>query len=177
HREFKVKRAKEEIVRRSVEGVKRARGFCDDVEFSPEDAARTELDFLAEVVERAVEAGATTINIPDTVGYAVPSQYAAAIAHLKKHVRGIDRVVLSVHCHNDLGLAVANSLTAIEQGARQVECTVNGIGERAGNCALEEVVMALRTRGDYFNIQTGINTRKLYHTSRLVDRKTTRLNS
>ena len=109
HREFKLKMAKEEIIRRAVEGVQRAKGFCEDVEFSPEDAARTELDFLAEVVERVIEAGATTINIPDTVGYAVPSQYAAAIAHLKKHVRGIDGVVLSVHCHNDLGMAVANS--------------------------------------------------------------------
>ena len=138
HREFKLKMAKDEIVRRAVEAVQRAKAVCDDVEFSPEDAARTELDFLAEVVERVVEVGATTVNIPDTVGYAVPSQYAAAIAHLKKHVRGIDNVVISVHCHNDLGLAVANSLAAVLEGARQVECTINGIGERAGNCALEE---------------------------------------
>src|SRR5436305_7915307 len=172
HREFKLHMAKEEIIRRAVEGVERAKGYCDDIEFSPEDAARTELDFLAEVVERAVEAGATTVNIPDTVGYAVPRQYAAAIAYLKKHVRGIDRVVLSVHCHNDLGLAVANSLAALEQGARQVECTINGIGERAGNCALEEVVMAVRTRGDYYNLKIGINTKKLYHTSRLVSHVT-----
>ncbi|HZY86635.1 MAG TPA: 2-isopropylmalate synthase [Gemmataceae bacterium] len=172
HREFKLKMAKEEIVRRAVEGVKRARGYVEDVEFSPEDAARTELDFLAEVVERAVEAGATTLNIPDTVGYAVPSQYAAAIAHLKKHVRGIDKVVLSVHCHNDLGMAVANSLAAVLEGARQVECTINGLGERAGNCSLEEVVMAVRTRGDFFPVTTGINTRKLYHTSRLVSHVT-----
>ena len=148
------------------------RPYCDDVEFSPEDAARTELDFLAEVVERAIEAGATTVNIPDTVGYAVPSQYAAAIAHLKKHVRGIDKVVLSVHCHNDLGLAVANSLAAVQEGARQIECTINGIGERAGNCALEEIVMAVRTRKDYFSLNTGINTRKLYPTSRLVSHVT-----
>jgi 2-isopropylmalate synthase len=172
HREFKLKMAKEEIVRRAVEGVKRARGYCEDIEFSPEDAARTELDFLAEVVERVIEAGATTLNIPDTVGYAVPSQYAAAIAHLKKHVRGIDKVVLSVHCHNDLGLAVANSLAALEQGARQVECTINGLGERAGNCALEEIVMAVRTRGDYFKLTTNINTRKLYPISRLVSHVT-----
>ena len=108
-----------------------AKAVCDNVEFSPEDAARTELDFLAEVVERVVAVGATTVNIPDTVGYAVPSQYAAAIAHLKKHVRSIDDVVISVHCHNDLGLAVANSLTAVQEGARQIECTINGIGERA----------------------------------------------
>ena len=172
HREFKLKMAKEEIVRRAIEGVQRARGYCDDVEFSPEDAARTELDFLTEVVERAIEAGATTINIPDTVGYAVPSQYAAAIAHLKKHVRGIDKAVLSVHCHNDLGMAVANSLAAVLEGARQVECTINGIGERAGNCALEEIVMAVRTRQDYFKVTTGINTRKLYPTSRLVSHVT-----
>jgi 2-isopropylmalate synthase len=160
--------AKEEIVRRAVEGVQRARSYCEDVEFSPEDAARTELDFLAEVVERAIEAGATTVNIPDTVGYAVPSQYAAAIRHLKQTVRGIDRAVISVHCHNDLGLAVANSLAALKEGARQVECTINGLGERAGNCALEEVVMAVRTRGDYFGLQTSINTKRLCPTSRLV---------
>jgi 2-isopropylmalate synthase len=172
HREFKLKMAKDEILARAVEGVKRAKGYVEDVEFSPEDAARTELDFLAEVVERVVEAGATTVNIPDTVGYAVPSQYAAAIAHLKKHVRGVDKVVLSVHCHNDLGLAVANSLTAVLEGARQVECTINGLGERAGNCALEEVVMALRTRADFFKLTTGINTRKLYPTSRLVSHVT-----
>ncbi len=172
HREFKLKMAKEEIVRRAVEGVKRAKGFCEDVEFSPEDAARTELDFLTEVVEAAIEAGATTVNIPDTVGYAVPSQYAAAIAHLKKHVRGIDKAIISVHCHDDLGMAVANSLAAILEGARQVECTINGIGERAGNCALEEVVMAVRTRKDYFKVMTNINTRKLYPTSRLVSHVT-----
>jgi 2-isopropylmalate synthase len=172
HRELKLKMAKEEILRRAVEGVKRAKAHVEDVEFSPEDAARTELDFLAEVVERVVEAGATTVNIPDTVGYAVPAQYAAAIAHLKKHVRGIDKVVLSVHCHNDLGMAVANSLTAVLEGARQVECTINGLGERAGNCALEEIVMAVRTRGDYFGVTTGINTRKLYPISRLVSHVT-----
>src|SRR5262245_1944486 len=172
HREFKLHMAKDEIIRRAVEGVERARGHCDDVEFSPEDAARTELDFLAEVVERAIAAGATTINIPDTVGYAVPSQYAAAIRHLKQTVRGIDGIVLSVHCHDDLGLAVANSLAALHEGARQVECTINGIGERAGNCSLEEVVMAVRTRADYFRLASGINTRRLYPTSRLVSRVT-----
>src|ERR1700758_3653185 len=154
HREFKLRMAKDEIIRRAVEGVKRAKGYVEDVEFSPEDAARTELDFLAEVVERAIEAGATTVNIPDTVGYAVPEQYAAAIRHLKQHVRGIDNVVLSVHCHDDLGLAVANSLAALKEGARQVACTINGLGERAGNCALEEVVMAVRTRADYFELPT-----------------------
>ncbi len=168
HREFKLRMAKEEIVRRTIEGVQRAKSYCDDIEFSPEDASRTELDFLAEVVERAVEAGATTVNIPDTVGYAVPSQYAAAIRHLKQTVPGIDKVVISVHCHNDLGLAVANSLAALKEGARQVECTINGLGERAGNCALEEVVMAVKTRADYFGVQSTINTRRLCPTSRLV---------
>jgi 2-isopropylmalate synthase len=172
HREFKLRMAKEEIIRRAVEGVKRAKEYCPDVEFSPEDAARTELDFLAEVVEKAVEAGATTINIPDTVGYAVPEQYAAAIRHLKQTVRGIDNIVLSVHCHNDLGLAVANSLAALTEGARQVECTINGIGERAGNCALEEVVMAVRTRSDYFHMQTTIQTKRLHPISRLVSHVT-----
>jgi 2-isopropylmalate synthase len=172
HREFKLKMAKDEIIRRAVEAVQRAKAVCQDVEFSPEDAARTELDFLAEVVERVVEVGATTVNIPDTVGYAVPSQYAAAIAHLKKHVRGIDNVVISVHCHDDLGMAVANSLAAIQEGARQVECTINGLGERAGNCALEEIVMAVRTRKDYFHVDTKINSRRLYHTSRLVSHVT-----
>jgi 2-isopropylmalate synthase len=168
HREFKLRMAKEEIVRRAVEGVQRAKEYCDDIEFSPEDAARTELDFLTEVVEKAIEAGATTVNIPDTVGYAMPVQYAAAIRHLKQNVRGIDKAVISVHCHNDLGLAVANSLAALNEGARQVECTINGLGERAGNCALEEIVMAVKTRADYFNIETRINTRRIYPTSRLV---------
>jgi 2-isopropylmalate synthase len=172
HREFKLNMAKDEIVRRAVAGVQRARGYCENVEFSPEDAARTELDFLAEVVEKAIEAGATTVNIPDTVGYAVPEQYAAAIRHLKQHVRGIDNVVISVHCHNDLGMAVANSLTALKEGARQVECTINGLGERAGNCALEEVVMAVKTRSDYFGVTTTINTKRLCPTSRLVSHVT-----
>lgn len=172
HREFKLHMAKDEIVRRAVEGVKRAKGYLDDVEFSPEDAARTELDFLAEVVEKAIEAGATTVNIPDTVGFAVPEQYAAAIRHLKQNVRNIEKAVISVHCHNDLGLAVANSLAALKEGARQIECTINGLGERAGNCALEEVVMAVRTRGDYYGLQSSINTKRLLPTSRLVSRVT-----
>src|SRR5436190_750876 len=172
HREFKLRMAKEEIIRRAVDAVQRARSHCADIEFSPEDAARTELDFLAEVVERAIEAGATTVNIPDTVGYAMPNQYAAAIRHLKQTVRGIDKVVISVHCHNDLGLAVANSLAALREGARQVECTINGIGERAGNCSLEEVVMAVKTRSDYFGLSTPINTKRLCPTSRLVSRIT-----
>jgi len=168
HREFKLKMAKETIVKRAVEGVSRAKEFCGDVEFSPEDASRTELEFLAEVVERAIEAGATTINIPDTVGYAVPHQYAACFEYLRKNVRGINSVVLSAHCHDDLGLAVANSLAAVAAAARQVECTINGIGERAGNAALEEIVMALATRGDFFGARSTINTRRLHPLSRLV---------
>ncbi len=168
HREHKLKMAKEEIVRRTIEGVRLACEHTDDVEFSPEDAARTELDFLAEVVEAAIGAGATTINIPDTVGYAVPAQMGAVIRYLKEHVSNINKAILSVHCHNDLGLAVANSIAAIEAGARQVECTINGIGERAGNCALEEIVMALKVRHDYFGFDTGINTPKLFRTSELV---------
>jgi 2-isopropylmalate synthase len=172
HRDFKLRLTKEEIIRRAVEGVQRAREYCDDVEFSPEDATRTELDFLAEVVERVIEAGATTVNIPDTVGYTVPAQYAEMIRHLKRTVSGIDDTVISVHCHNDLGLAVANSLAAIQEGARQVECTVNGIGERAGNCALEEIVMAVRTRQDYFKLHSGIQTQRLCPTSRLVSHVT-----
>jgi 2-isopropylmalate synthase len=172
HREFKLKMAKDEILRRAVEGVSRAKALCDDIEFSPEDASRTELDFLAEVTEKAIEAGATTINLPDTVGFAVPEQYGNIFAYIKKNVRGADKVILSAHCHNDLGMAVANSLAAVQNGARQIECTINGIGERAGNCALEEVVMAVRTRGDYFGYADGIQTKRLYHTSRLVSHVT-----
>ena len=134
----------EQILRTAVEGVRIARELCDDVEFSPEDASRTELEFLAQVVEAVIEAGATTVNIPDTVGYTVPDEFAELFRYLRKNVRGIERIRLSVHCHDDLGMAVANSLTAVVAGARQIECTINGIGERAGNCSLEEVVMALQ---------------------------------
>ncbi len=172
HRNYKLKMACSEIVRRTAAEVARARSFCDDVEFSPEDASRTEPDFLAEVVETAIDAGATTVNIPDTVGYAVPGQFAALIRYLKHHVTGIERAVISVHCHNDLGLAVANSLAAVRAGARQIECTINGIGERAGNAALEELVMAMRTRSDFFAIDTGIVGPKLFPTSRLLTKLT-----
>ena len=168
HREFKLKMDKNQIVKTAVEMVQRAAGYCDDVEFSPEDAARTELDFLCEVVEKAIAAGATTVNIPDTVGYATPTHYFKVIRHLKDNVPNIAKAVISCHCHNDLGLAVANSLSAVEAGARQVECTINGLGERAGNAALEEVVMALRTRQDYYDCDTRINTKKLYPASHLV---------
>ncbi len=172
HRDFKLKLAKDEIIKRSVDGVKLAREKFDDVEFSAEDSARTELEFLAEVIERVIEAGAGTVNIPDTVGYALPTTFADTIRYLRKHVRNIERAVISVHCHNDLGLAVANSLAGVMEGARQVECTINGIGERAGNASLEEIVMAFRTRGDVLRTKTGINTQRLYPTSRLVSQVT-----
>ncbi len=168
HRQYKLNMAKDEIIRSAVEGVKMARDLCEDVEFSPEDASRTELEFLAQVVEAVIDAGATTVNIPDTVGYTVPHEFAELFRYLRKNVRNIDRARLSVHCHDDLGMAVANSLMAVVAGARQIECTINGIGERAGNCSLEEVVMALRTRETFFNAQTGINSQKLYPVSRLV---------
>jgi 2-isopropylmalate synthase len=168
HRQYKLNMARDEIVRTAVEGVKYARELCEDVEFSPEDASRTELDFLTQVVEAVIEAGATTVNIPDTVGYTVPDEFAELFRYLRKNVRGIDKIRLSVHCHDDLGMAVANSLTAVVAGARQIECTINGIGERAGNCSLEEVVMALRTRDAFFNLDTGIDTTRLYPASRML---------
>ena len=173
HREFKLKMAHDEIIRRAVEGVKRARSHCADIEFSPEDASRTEPEFLAQVTQAVIAAGAKTVNIPDTVGYAAPHQFGALIKHLYDHVPNIKDAVISVHCHNDLGLAVANSLAAVMNGARQVECTINGIGERAGNASLEEVVMALKTRADAFGgYTTGIDTRQIYPASRLVSNLT-----
>ena len=168
HREHKLKMAKEEIIKSAVGAIKMAKDLCDDVEFSPEDASRTELAYLAEVVSAAIEAGATTVNIPDTVGYTVPAEFDALFRYLKEHVQRIDEITLSVHCHNDLGMAVANSLAAVRAGARQVECTINGIGERAGNCSLEEVVMAIKTRSEFFGLETGVNSTRLYPTSRLV---------
>jgi 2-isopropylmalate synthase len=168
HREHKLKMAKEEIIRSAVGAIKMARELVDDVEFSPEDASRTELSYLAEVVSAAIEAGATTVNIPDTVGYTVPAEFDRLFRYLKDHVTGIDDIVLSVHCHDDLGMAVANSLAAVNAGARQIECTINGIGERAGNCSLEEAVMAIKTRAEFFGLETGIDTTRLYPTSRLV---------
>ena len=172
HRQYKLELSKEEVVKRAVEAVAYARSLCADVEFSCEDASRTEPEFLVEVVEKVIAAGATTINIPDTVGYAVPVQFAATIALLKKQVKGIEQAVLSVHCHDDLGMAVANSLSAVQEGARQVECTVNGVGERAGNCSLEEIVMAIKTRSDFFKVQTGIKTEQLCAASRAVAKAT-----
>ncbi len=171
HREFKLAKAQDEILRLAADGVKRARALVKDVEFSPEDASRTELDFLAKVVESAIAAGATTINLPDTVGYATPEEYRRMFEFVIATAKGSQNVVFSTHCHNDLGLAVANSLAGIAGGARQVECTINGIGERAGNASLEEVVMALRTRRDYFKgYSTQIHTREVVKTSRLVSR-------
>ncbi len=168
HREHKLRMSRADIIQRAVGSVRKALGYVEDVEFSPEDAARTEPEFLCEVVEAVIDAGATTVNIPDTVGYAVPHQFADLIATLVDRVANIDRAVISVHCHDDLGMAAANSLAAVKAGARQIECTVNGLGERAGNCSLEEVVMALKTRADYFGVETGVDTREIINASRLV---------
>ncbi len=172
HRQFKLRMSEDEIVARAIESVKLAASLCDDIEFSPEDAARTEHDFLCRVVEAAIAAGATTINIPDTVGYTTPDEMHARIRLLLERVPNIDRAVLSAHCHDDLGLAVANSLSAVAAGCGQVECTINGIGERAGNCALEEIVMALRTRHELYHCRTNIRTERLVPTSRLVSKIT-----
>jgi len=172
HMKYKLRKAEDEILRTAVWGVKYARKKVADVEFSPEDASRTEPEFLYKVVEAVIDAGATTVNIPDTVGYAMPYEFGSLIKGIRANVPNIDKAVISVHCHNDLGLGVANSLSAITNGARQVECTINGIGERAGNASLEEIVMATVTRKDSYPLTTGIKTRKLYQTSRLVSRLT-----
>jgi len=173
HMKYKLKKAEDEILRLAVASVKYAKSKCGDVEFSPEDASRTEPDFLRKVVEAVIEAGAATVNIPDTVGYSTPFEFAAIIKDLKENVPNIKRCVISVHCHNDLGLGVSNSLAAVLSGARQVECTMNGLGERAGNASLEEIVMAIRTRSDIFKgFSTGVNTKELYKTSRLVSKLT-----
>ena len=168
HLEHKLRKTREQVLEMIDRAVTRAREHTDDVEFSPEDAARSDLDYLCQAVETAVKAGATTINIPDTVGYAVPEEFAHIFEVLLERVPGLEEVTLSTHCHNDLGLAVVNSLAAVEAGAGQVECTVNGIGERAGNAALEEIVMALRTRRNYYHADTHINAQEIYRTSRLV---------
>ncbi len=172
HREHKLGMTRAQVVAKVREMVALARSLCADVEFSAEDAGRTELPFLAEVMAAALEAGATTLNVPDTVGYVLPHELAERIAYLREHVPGIDQAVLSVHCHDDLGLAVANSLAGVAAGARQVEVAVNGIGERAGNASLEEVVMALHTRRDVMKLQTRIDTTQLVRTSKLVSRVT-----
>jgi 2-isopropylmalate synthase len=156
------------VIKMSQEAVAYAKTFTEDVEFSAEDAGRTDIGYLAEVIEAAIEAGAITVNIPDTTGYTFPSEYGKKIAQLKQRVKNINQAIISVHCHNDLGLAVANSLSGIENGARQVECTVNGIGERAGNASLEEIAMAIKVRGDLFDYYTNINTKEIYNSSRMV---------
>jgi 2-isopropylmalate synthase len=170
HRDHKLRKGKEDIIKISVDAIQQALQYCDDVEFSPEDASRTELEFLEEITQAAIEAGATTINLPDTVGYATPKAYGEIFSHLRAKLPIIAQknVILSSHCHDDLGLAVANSLSAVENGARQVECTINGIGERAGNAAMEEIVMALKTRHDFYKIGTRIDSTKIYFVSRMV---------
>ena len=168
HLKYKLKKSREQVLQDAREAVRYAKTLCGDVEFSAEDASRTNLDYLCEVLEAVVDAGAGVVNIPDTVGYAIPAEFGERIQHIRAHVKNIHKAILSVHCHNDLGLAVANSVIAIQNGARQVECTINGIGERAGNASLEEVVMALHTRKDFFGIETAINTQEIYPTSRLL---------
>ncbi|EQD44899.1 2-isopropylmalate synthase, partial [mine drainage metagenome] len=168
HREHKLHMSKAQVLDTAVAAVRRACALCGDVEFSAEDALRTEPEFLIEVFTAVIAAGARTINVPDTVGYTTPAEIAALFARLRREVVGIERAVLSTHCHDDLGMGVANSLAAIEAGARQVECTLNGIGERAGNAALEEVVMALRTRADRYALDTGIDSTRLYAASRAL---------
>ena len=168
HMSKKLNMTPDEVVAQAVRSVKRARNLVANVEFSPEDAGRSDFDFLCRIIEATIEAGATTINIPDTVGYNVPEQFGLTIKRLIETIPNSDKAIFSAHCHNDLGLAVANSLAAVQGGARQVECTINGLGERAGNTALEEVVMAVRTRQDIFNCDTNIDTTKIVATSKLV---------
>ena len=162
----------EQVLAKAVEAVKCARGFTDDVEFSAQDVARSDMSFVRGLLAAVIEAGATTLNIPDTVGYAIPYEYGQIIANIKANVPGADGVVISTHCHNDLGMAVANSLAGVRNGARQVECAVNGLGERAGNAALEEIVMAIATRPDFFKLSTNIHTKEIYRTSQLVSQLT-----
>ena len=172
HLQYKFKKTPDEILQMAVDAVKYARKKMADIEFSPEDASRTEKDFLYRIVEAVIAAGATTVNIPDTVGYGVPVEYGQLIADIRNNVPNIQKAVISVHCHDDLGLGVANSLAAIKNGARQVECTVNGIGERAGNASMEEIVMALQTRADFYRCATTIKTPEICRVSRLVSKLT-----
>lgn len=168
HMQHKLRLEPDEVIEYAVKAIKRARSHVADVEFSCEDAGRSEIDFLCRIIEAAIDAGATTINIPDTVGYAIPEQFGYTIKQLLERIPNADKAIFSVHCHNDLGLAVSNSLAAVQNGARQVECTINGLGERAGNASLEEVVMAVRTRQDLFGVETGINTPEIVPASKLV---------
>ncbi len=168
HLKYKLRKSRAEVLKAATEAVRHARGYCEDVEFSPEDASRSDFDYMCDVLEAVIDAGARTINIPDTVGYAMPREWGERIARIRERVRNSQKAVLSVHCHNDLGQAVANSLTAVLHGARQVECTINGIGERAGNASLEEIVMAVKTRRDFFRVTTGVRTEEIYRTSKLL---------
>lgn len=173
HMEKKLRMTPDQVLEQAVQSVKQARGMCADVEFSPEDGYRSEVDFLCRILEAVIDAGATTLNIPDTVGYAVPELYGDFIKTLRERVPNSDKAVWSVHCHDDLGMAVANSLAGVKVGgARQIECTINGLGERAGNCSLEEVVMAIKTRQDYFNLNVGIDTQHIVAASRMVSQIT-----
>lgn len=172
HLKYQIRKSKQEVLKITTQSVARAKRYTPNVEFSAMDATRSDVRFLSAVIEAAIQAGATTINIPDTVGYAIPSEFGELILSLRQNVKGIEKVTMSVHCHNDLGLAVANSLAAIQNGVRQVECTINGIGERAGNTSLEEMVMAIHTRKDLFSLHTGVNPKQIFATSRLVSKIT-----
>jgi 2-isopropylmalate synthase len=172
HAKHKLRKSRAEVLQMGVEAVRYARSLCPDVEYSTEDASRSDRNYLCQVVEAVIDAGATVVNIPDTVGWATPAQWGRLISHIRRNVPNIGRAILSVHCHNDLGMAVANSLAAVKAGAQQVECTVNGIGERAGNASLEEVVMAIKARKDYYGAETGIVTSELSAASQLVSRLT-----
>ena len=169
HLQHKLRISRQQCLEQAHEMVRYAKSFCPDIEFSPEDATRTDPEFLFQVLEAVIESGATTLNIPDTVGYTVPSEFGALIQSIRQRVKGIEKAIVSAHCHNDLGLAVANSLAAIGAGAGQVECTINGIGERAGNASLEEIVMALRVRADKYPYETQIATEQLYPTSQMLE--------
>lgn len=168
HLQYKLRITRDQCLAQAREAVRFAKSLCDDVEFSPEDATRTDPDFLCRVLNAVVEAGATTLNIPDTVGYTVPSEFADLITTIRQNVKGIEKVTISAHCHNDLGMAVANALAAVAAGARQVECTINGIGERAGNASLEEIVMAMRTRPDRYPYETGLVTEQIFASSQML---------
>lgn len=174
HMEHKLRKKPDQVLQMAVEAVKMARQYTDDVEFSPEDACRSELTFLYEILSAVIEAGATTLNIPDTVGYVLPYEYGQIIAKLRENVKGIEKAVISTHCHNDLGMATANSLAGVRNGARQVECTINGLGERAGNAAMEEIVMAIQTRQNFFgeDVTTNIKTQEIHRTSQMVSQMT-----
>jgi 2-isopropylmalate synthase len=168
HLQYKLRITRDQCIAQAREAVRFAKSLCSDVEFSPEDATRTDPDFLCRVLDAVVEAGATTLNIPDTVGYAVPAEFGDLIATIRRRVNGIENVVISAHCHNDLGMAVANALAAVANGARQVECTINGIGERAGNASLEEIVMAMRVRRDQFPYETGVASEQIFAASQML---------